>query len=88
MAEADARLVAAVLTWSGLAAIVVAAFTFTAQTSYPGSLVAIPVLGAALVIAGGVVGTPPGRRAAAAGSGPSSGSASAPTRSISGTGRF
>ena len=47
--------IAAALTWSGLAAIVVSAFTFTAQTSYPGSLVAIPVLGAALVIAGGVV---------------------------------
>jgi peptidoglycan/LPS O-acetylase OafA/YrhL len=47
--------IAAVLTWGGLAAIVAAAFIFTAQTSYPGSLVAIPVLGAALVIAGGVV---------------------------------
>ena len=46
---------AALLTWAGLAAIAVAAFTFTAQTPYPGSLVAIPVLGAALVIAGGVV---------------------------------
>ena len=46
---------AALLTWAGLAAIAVAAFTFTAQTPYPGSLVAIPVLGAALVITGGVV---------------------------------
>jgi peptidoglycan/LPS O-acetylase OafA/YrhL len=46
---------AALLTWAGLAAIAVAAFTFTAQTPYPGSLVAIPVVGAALVIAGGVV---------------------------------
>ena len=46
---------ATLLTWSGLAAIVVAAFTFTAQTAYPGALVAIPVVGAALVIAGGVV---------------------------------
>ena len=45
---------AALLTWAGLAAIAVAAFAFTAQTPYPGSLVAIPVLGAALVIAGGV----------------------------------
>jgi peptidoglycan/LPS O-acetylase OafA/YrhL len=45
---------AALLTWAGLAAIAVAAFTFTAETPYPGSLVAIPVLGAALVIAGGV----------------------------------
>ena len=46
---------AALLTWTGLAAIGVATFTFTAQTPYPGSLVAIPVIGAALVIAGGVV---------------------------------
>ena len=45
---------AALLSWSGLAAIAVAAFAFTAQTPYPGSLVAIPVFGAALVIAGGV----------------------------------
>ena len=45
---------AAVLTWVGLAAIAAAAFAFTAQTPYPGSLVAIPVFGAALVIAGGV----------------------------------
>ena len=46
---------AALLTWTGLAAIAAAALTFTAQTAYPGSLVAIPVVGAALVIAGGVV---------------------------------
>ena len=46
---------AALVTWTGLSAIAVAAFTFTAQTPYPGSLVAIPVVGAALVIAGGVV---------------------------------
>jgi peptidoglycan/LPS O-acetylase OafA/YrhL len=46
---------ASVLTWVGLAAIATAAFTFTGQTVYPGSLVAMPVLGAALVIAGGVV---------------------------------
>ena len=46
---------AALFTWAGLAAIAVAAFTFTAQTPYPGSLVAIPVVGAALVIAGGLV---------------------------------
>jgi peptidoglycan/LPS O-acetylase OafA/YrhL len=45
--------VAAGMTWLGMGAIVVTAFTFTAQTAYPGSLVAIPVLGAALVIAGG-----------------------------------
>jgi peptidoglycan/LPS O-acetylase OafA/YrhL len=46
---------AALFTWSGLAAIAVATFTFTAQTPYPGSLLAIPVLGAALVVASGVV---------------------------------
>jgi hypothetical protein len=46
---------AALLTWAGLIAIVVSAFTFTATTAYPGSLVAIPVVGAALVIAGGIV---------------------------------
>ena len=45
---------AALLTWAGLAAIAVVAFTFTAETPYPGSLVAIPVFGAAIVIAGGV----------------------------------
>ena len=45
---------AAVLTWAGLAAILVAAFAFNAQTAYPGSLVAVPVIGAALIIAGGV----------------------------------
>src|ERR1035438_1489367 len=45
---------AAVLTWAGLAAIVYSAFAFDAQTAYPGSLVAVPVVGAALIIAGGV----------------------------------
>ncbi len=47
--------IAAILTWSGLAAIAVAALGFTAQTAYPGTLVAVPVVGTALVIAGGVV---------------------------------
>src|SRR5664279_3496629 len=46
--------VAALLTWAGLAAIVTSAFVFNAQTAYPGSLVAVPVVGAALIIAGGV----------------------------------
>ncbi len=46
--------VAALLTWAGLAAIVYSAFAFDAQTAYPGSLVAIPVVGAGLIIAGGV----------------------------------
>ena len=46
--------IAAATTWAGLGAILAAAFLFTAKTAYPGSLVTIPVLGAALIIAGGV----------------------------------
>ena len=46
-------LAAAVMTWVGLGAIVGASLVFDAQTEYPGSLVAIPVLGAGLIIAGG-----------------------------------
>jgi hypothetical protein len=45
---------AAGATWVGLGAILVAAFAFDSQTAYPGYLVAIPVIGAGLVIAGGV----------------------------------
>jgi peptidoglycan/LPS O-acetylase OafA/YrhL len=45
--------IAAIATWTGLGAIFVAATTFTSQTSYPGSLVIVPVVGAALIIAGG-----------------------------------
>ena len=45
---------AALTTWLGFGAILVAAFTYTSQTAYPGSLVAVPVVGAALIIAGGV----------------------------------
>jgi peptidoglycan/LPS O-acetylase OafA/YrhL len=45
---------AAAMTWVGLGAIMVAAFAFDASTPYPGSLVAIPVVGAGMVIAGGV----------------------------------
>jgi peptidoglycan/LPS O-acetylase OafA/YrhL len=45
--------VAATATWLGLAAIVVAGVVFNASTPYPGILVAIPVVGAAMVIAGG-----------------------------------
>ena len=45
---------AAIATWFGFGAILFAAFTFNSQTSYPGSLVTIPVAGAALIIAGGV----------------------------------
>jgi len=47
--------IAGVMTWVGLGMIVVSAFTFDTLTSYPGSAVAVPVLGAGLVIAGGVV---------------------------------
>jgi peptidoglycan/LPS O-acetylase OafA/YrhL len=45
---------AAGATWIGLGAILTAAFAFGAETAYPGSLVAIPVVGAALIIAGGM----------------------------------
>ena len=46
--------IAGVLTWAGLGGIAGAAFIFTTNTSYPGALVAIPVVGTVLVIAGGV----------------------------------
>ena len=46
--------ISASATWIGFAAIAVAAFTFNAQTIYPGALVAVPVVGAALIIGGGV----------------------------------
>jgi peptidoglycan/LPS O-acetylase OafA/YrhL len=45
---------AVLLTWAGLAAVMWSAFLFNAQTPYPGWVVALPVVGAALVIAGGV----------------------------------
>ena len=45
---------AALASWAGLAAIAVADLRLTSASVYPGSLVAIPVLGAGLVIAGGV----------------------------------
>jgi peptidoglycan/LPS O-acetylase OafA/YrhL len=45
---------ATVMTWGGLAAILYASFHFNAFTPYPGSAVAVPVLGAGLIIAGGV----------------------------------
>ncbi len=48
------RSLAACATWLGLGAIALAACTFTSGTAYPGSLVAIPVIGAALIIAGGM----------------------------------
>jgi peptidoglycan/LPS O-acetylase OafA/YrhL len=42
-----------VMTWVGLAAIAFAAIDFTSHTAYPGALVAVPVVGASLIIAGG-----------------------------------
>jgi peptidoglycan/LPS O-acetylase OafA/YrhL len=48
--------VAAAASWLGLSAIFISAFLFTSETQYPGSLVAIPVIGAALIIAGGTAG--------------------------------
>ncbi len=45
---------AAATTWVGLVAVLVSALAFTSHTAYPGSLVAIPVVGASLIIAGGI----------------------------------
>jgi peptidoglycan/LPS O-acetylase OafA/YrhL len=50
------RPVGAAMSWSGLVAIVFAALYLNATTPYPGSLAAVPVLGACLVIAGGTNG--------------------------------
>ena len=44
---------AAVATWLGMAAIAWSAFAYGPATSYPGTAVIVPVVGAALVIAGG-----------------------------------
>jgi peptidoglycan/LPS O-acetylase OafA/YrhL len=49
----------AALTWVGMAGIVYGAVAFNSHTPYPGSWVAIPVVGTALVIAGGAA-LPPG----------------------------
>ncbi len=45
---------AALLSWIGLGAVLTAAFAFSSSTAYPGWAVAVPVVGSALVIAGGV----------------------------------
>ncbi len=45
--------VAALMSWLGLAAIVVASVTLTSASVYPGALVAVPVVGAGLIIAAG-----------------------------------
>jgi peptidoglycan/LPS O-acetylase OafA/YrhL len=47
------RTVAGALTWVGMAAIGYAAFAYSSSTSYPGTAVIVPVVGTALVIAGG-----------------------------------
>ena len=39
--------------WAGVVAVISSALLFNGQTAYPGSIVAIPVVGTALVIAGG-----------------------------------
>ncbi|MBF6555259.1 MAG: acyltransferase [Acidimicrobiales bacterium] len=46
--------IGSVLTWTGLAAIVFGSVAFDSRTRYPGALVAVPVIGTALVIAGGM----------------------------------
>ncbi len=50
------RQVWAVITWVGLAGILLAAFLYTTATLYPGAAVALPVLSTAAVIAGGTTG--------------------------------
>jgi peptidoglycan/LPS O-acetylase OafA/YrhL len=53
-AEKINRTTAAVITWAGLAVILVAAWTISLQrAAYPGWIAAVPVLGTAMVIAGG-----------------------------------
>ena len=44
---------AAVVTWTGVGAVLCSAFALNARTVYPGWRVALPVAGAALIIAGG-----------------------------------
>ena len=57
------RRIAAVATWSGLGAIAAATLIFDAHSPYPGALVAVPVFGAGLIIAGGVAIPPRGAEA-------------------------
>ena len=45
---------AAVMTWTGLGGILVAAFTYSSATPYPGAAVALPVISTALIVAGGM----------------------------------
>ena len=48
------RRTAIALTWAGLAMVVASVFIFGPTTAYPGAWVALPVVGTAVVIAGGV----------------------------------
>jgi peptidoglycan/LPS O-acetylase OafA/YrhL len=47
------RVIALIMTWVGLAGIIIAGFVLTSATPYPGSAVALPVLATGLVVAGG-----------------------------------
>jgi peptidoglycan/LPS O-acetylase OafA/YrhL len=49
------RKIGVVASWSGLAAILIVAITFDANTVFPGYAVALPVLGAVLAVAGGSI---------------------------------
>jgi peptidoglycan/LPS O-acetylase OafA/YrhL len=55
------KVAAGIMTWVGLGAIGFSAVVFGANTAYPGTAVAVPVLGAGLVIAGGAS-APAGQR--------------------------
>ena len=46
---------AAIMTWIGIVGILIAAVTFSVHLRYPGFIVALPTINAALVIAGGTV---------------------------------
>lgn len=52
------RAFAAAITWIGLAVIGIAAYSVSLRTALPGSVTAVPVVGAALVIAGGAASPP------------------------------
>ncbi|MFD7898704.1 acyltransferase family protein [Streptomyces sp. NPDC059743] len=54
--------IAAAATWTGLACVLIAAFTFDQDTPFPGYHALLPVLGTALVLAGGCVPTRFGAR--------------------------
>ena len=53
MAPLLPRWFGSIVSWAGLGAIVASAIGFGATTPYPGSLAAVPVVGAAFLIAGG-----------------------------------